>query len=254
MSKPFLIIQLRPEDEVADNEFAAILRYGELRATDVDRARAERNGLPDIALADYAGIIVGGSPFDLGEPEHRKSRIQLRLENDFMRLLDEVAAEDFPFLGACSGNALLAKFCGATISGKYAEPVGGVDITLTDEGRRDPLLEDLPSTFRVLLGHKEACDDVPPGTVLLASSASCPVQMLRLKRNIYATQFHPEADLEGFAVRIHAYKDYGYFPPETAEALLAAIAQEHVSVPQRILARFVRRYRDRAADPGPAPR
>ena len=61
MNRPFLIIQLRPEDEAADNEFEAILRYGELRKDEVVRARVEHTGLPEIDLSEYAAIIVGGS-------------------------------------------------------------------------------------------------------------------------------------------------------------------------------------------------
>ena len=97
----------------------------------------------------------------------------------------------------------------------------------------------------MLLGHKEACDDIPPGTVLLASSEACPVQMFRLRNNIYATQFHPEADLEGFTVRINVYKSHGYFAPETAQDLIAAVANEDTPLAKRILDRFVRRYRHR---------
>ena len=243
MNKPFLVIQLRPEDEAADSEFQAIVRYSGLREDEVVRARVERAGLPEIELSDYAAIIVGGSPFDMSTPEDAKQEIQKRIENDFMNLFERIVESDFPFLGACSGNSLLGKFCGASISKKYAEPVGGVDIVLTDEGTRDPLLRGFPETFRVLLGHKEACDDVPPGTVLLASSAACPVQIFRLKNNIYATQFHPEADLEGFTVRINVYKNHGYFAPESAQDLIAAVANEDTPVAKRILDRFVRRYR-----------
>ena len=169
--------------------------------------------------------------------------MQRRLEDDFMLLFERLVAADFPFLGACSGNGLLGKFCGATISRRYAEPVGGIDIALTEEGKRDPLLEGFPDTIRVLVGHKEACDDVPSGAALLARGDVCPVQMFRLKRNIYATQFHPEGDLEGFAVRIEAYKHHGYFAPETASDLIDAVAKEDTPYAQRILARFVRRYR-----------
>ena len=243
MNKPFLIIQLRPEDEVADSEFEAIVRYSGLRADEVVRARVERAGLPEIEPGDYSAIIVGGSPFDVSTREDDKGEIQRRIENDFMNLFERIVESDFPFLGACSGNGLLGKFCGARISRKNAEPVGGADITLTKEGTRDPLLRGFPDTFRVLLGHKEACDDVPPGTVLLASSEACPVQMFRLRKNIYATQFHPEADPEGFAIRINAYKNHGYFPPKTAQDLIAAVANEETPMAQRILDRFVRRYR-----------
>lgn len=243
MTRPFLIVQLRPEDAAADSEFEAILRYGGLRKDEAVRARVEQTGLPEIELGDYSAIIVGGSPFDVSMPEDLKPRMQKKIESDFMNLFERLVKADFPFLGACSGNGLLGKFCGAGVSTRFAEPVGGADITLTKDGRSDPLLAGFPETFRVLLGHKEACDETPPGTVLLASSAACPVQMFRLGQNIYATQFHPEGDLEGFTVRINVYKDYGYFPPETADDLIAAVAAEETPVPRRILTRFVRRYR-----------
>ena len=241
--KPFLIIQLRPEEETSNTEFKAFLHYGGLREDEVVRARVERLGLPEIHLPDYAAIIVGGSPFDMSRPAGTKSAIQQKIEAGFMGLLARVVAADFPFLGACSGSGLLGTYCGAQISTKYGEAVGAVDITLTDEGKKDPLLCGLPTTFRVLLGHKEACDATPPGATLLAQTAACPVQMFRVKRNIYATQFHPEGDYEGFAVRINAYKHHGYFPPETADALRAVIKDEHTPVPKQILSRFVHRYR-----------
>lgn len=243
MSKPFLIIQLRPENEAADSEFRAILQYGVLPEDDVVRARVEESGLPKIDLDDYAAIIVGGSPFDVSTPENEKSGIQKQLESEFMSLFERVVETDFPFLGACSGNGLLGKFCGARISRKYAEPVGGADIVLTEAGKEDPLLDGFPDRIRVLLGHKEACDDVPPSSVLLARGEACPVQMFRIRSNVYATQFHPEGDLEGFSVRIRAYKNHGYFAPDTAQDLIEAVAKEDTPFAKRILERFVSRYR-----------
>lgn len=160
-----------------------------------------------------------------------------------MRLFERLVPRDFPFLGACSGAGLLGRFLGAGISARYAEPVGGADVTLTEAGKRDTLLAGFPDTFRVMLGHKEACDETPPGAVLLASSEACPVQMFKLGNNVYATQFHPEADPETFVVRINVYKHYGYFAPETAEDLIAAVAHEDAPVPKAMLARFVERYR-----------
>lgn len=243
MAKPFLVIQLRPEDETADNELDAILRYGGLSRQEVVRARIERTGLPEIDLDHYTAIIVGGSPFDMSRAHADKSAIQKAVERGFMMLFDRLVAADFPFLGACSGNSLLGAHCGARISTRFSEPVGGVDVTLTTDGARDPLLDGLPAEFRALVGHKEACDETPPGAVLLAQSASCPVQMFRVGQNLYATQFHPEGDLEGFTVRINAYKHHGYFPPETANELIAAVAREDTPTPRRILRRFVDRYR-----------
>jgi len=237
--KPFLIIQLRPEDETSDNEFEAFLKYGKLRSKETVRLRAEKEGIPDIDLDEYSGIIVGGSPFDISIPEDKKSSIQKKIEGDFKKLFDKVVRSDFPFIGACSGNGLLGNYCGAKISTKYGEKVGGVDIVLTNEGKKDPLLKGLPLTFRAFVGHKEACDNTPPGAVLLASSKTCPVQMFRVGRNVYATQFHPEADAEGFILRINVYKNYGYFPPEDARKLIEKVKVEHITKPSLILENFV---------------
>ena len=106
-SKPFLIMQLRPEDETADNEFEAILRHGGLEPGEVERLRIEISGIPDLDPERFAAIIVGGSPFDISTPEAMKSPIQKRIEADFRRLFEDVVERDLPFLGCCSGNGLL---------------------------------------------------------------------------------------------------------------------------------------------------
>ncbi|MEM9336339.1 MAG: glutamine amidotransferase [Patescibacteria group bacterium] len=242
--KQFLILQLRPEDETSDNEYEAFLKFGGLKPEETKRIRIEKAGIPDdIDPHDYAAILVGGSPFDISTPAAEKSEIQNKIEADFKKLFDVVVAEDIPFLGACSGNGLLGNYLGATISKQYGEPVGGIDGNITEEGKNDPLLKDFPGTIRVLVGHKEACDDVPPQATLLVRGDSCPVQMFRVGENVYATQFHPEADAAGFTVRINTYKHHGYFKPEEADDLIASVEQEATPYAQEILKRFVERYR-----------
>lgn len=243
MSKPFLILQLRPEDEASDNEFAAFLKYGGLGPGQVRRLRIERSGIPgDLRLDDYCAIIVGGSPFDISTPGEKKSAVQKRIEADFMRLFDEIVPRDFPFLGACSGNGLLGSYLGATISTRYGEAVGCIELEITGEGKRDPLLEGFPDRIHVLLGHKEACDFLPEGATLLMTGENCPVQMFRVGRNVYATQFHPEGDAEGFILRVHAYRHHGYFREDEAEALIDTLCEADAPYAQEILRRFVARY------------
>lgn len=244
MAKPVLILQLCPEDETSDNEYAAILRYGGLPEFAAARLRIESTGIPaSLRLSDYSALIVGGSPFDISTPEVDKTPIQRKIESDFERLLRQVVAQDFPFLGACSGNGLLGAHLGASISRRFAEPVGCVSLRLTDEGRVDPLLAGLPDRIDVLLGHKEACDEVPKGAVLLLAGDACPVQMFRVGQNVYATQFHPEGDSQGFATRIRVYRHHGYFQPQEADSLIRAVSGAKTPHAQQILSRFVSRYR-----------
>ena len=242
-AKPFLILQLRPEDDTSNSEFEAILKYGGLDEAETHRIRIEKSGIPPLDLDAYAAVIVGGSPFDISTPTERKSAIQVRIESDFRRLFDDVVGRDIPFLGACSGCGLLGSYLDTPISGKYSEPVGGARIHLTEEGRQDPLLKGFPDEIDVLCGHKEACDVLPGGATLLLTGDACPVQMFRIGENVYATQFHPEGDGEGFTVRIHAYKHHGYFPPEEADALIVAVNRADTPHAREILRRFVARYR-----------
>jgi GMP synthase (glutamine-hydrolysing) len=244
MPKPFLILQLRPEDDTSDDEFDATLRYGGLDARDVRRLRIEHTGIPeDLNLDDYCAVIVGGSPFDISSPPDAKSAIQRKIERDFKVLCDELVPRDVPFLGACSGIGLLGAYHGTPISDRYREPVGLATLELTDAGRQDPLLAGFPDRIAVLLGHKEACDTTPAGATLLMTGADCPVQMFRVGQNVYATQFHPEGDAEGFAVRIRAYRHHGYFEPQEAERLIEAVGAQPTPYAQEILRRFVARYR-----------
>jgi len=240
--KPFLILQLRPEDDTSDNEFYSILKYSCLSESDVKRIRIERAGIPPISLDDYSAVIVGGSPFDISTPQQDKQPIQVQIEADFMHLFDEIIDKDFPFLGACSGNGLLGLYLGTPISGKYCEPVCCTQLTLTEDGKKDKLLAGFPNQIEVLLGHKEACDVTPEGSTLLMTGEDCPVQMFRVGENVYATQFHPEGDTEGFTVRIHAYKHHGYFKPEEAELLIQAVRKKDTPYAQEILKRFVKHY------------
>jgi len=242
ITKPFLILQLRPEDDTSDNEFEAFLKYGCIDVKNVQRIRIEKNGIPKLCLEDYSAIIVGGSPFDISTAEDEKSTIQKKIESDFNYLFDEILTKDFPFLGACSGNGLLGSYLGASISTQYPEPVGCADIRITEAGKKDYLLKGFPENISVLLGHKEACDTTPDGAALLMTGDACPVQMFRVGENVYATQFHPEGDAEGFELRIHAYKHHGYFKADEAVNLITAINQSETPYAQQLLKRFVSRY------------
>jgi GMP synthase (glutamine-hydrolysing) len=119
-------------------------------------------------------------------------------------------------------------------------------IEITDAGRNDPLFAEVPDVFDAYGGHKEAASTLPADVACLATSTACPVQAFRVRDNVYATQFHPELDLEGIETRIDVYKDYGYFAPESAEALKTDVRQWDVRYPGTILRRFVERYARRS--------
>ena len=198
----------------------------------------------DLSLDDFAGVIVGGGPGCVSDDPATKHPVEARAEAEIMGLMPEITGRDIPFLGCCYGIGILAHHLGGVVSkARYAEPVMAVPCRVTPEGRRDPLLTGLPERFNALVGHKEAVQYLPPGTVHLMASERCPFQMIRYGRNVYATQYHPEADGQVFADRIEIYKDRGYFDPAEAETLTHAVMAAQVTVPPEILRRFINRYR-----------
>jgi GMP synthase (glutamine-hydrolysing) len=72
--------------------------------------------------------------------------------------------------------------------------------------------------------------------------------MIRYGRNVYATQFHPEADGDVFELRVQIYKGYGYFPPEESDRIIEICRAEDIRVPERILRNFVGVYRAKASN------
>lgn len=240
--KPFLLLATRAEDGAADAEYEAVLRLSGLAERDLRRIRLESAPMPSVDLDQVSGIILGGSPYDTTAPPQRRTPTQDRVETELAVLLDEVLARDFPFLGACYGIGTLGRQVGAVIDGTYAEPVGPTTIVLTPEGRSDPLLAGIPDMFEAYVGHKEACSRLPDSAVLLASSASCPVQMFRVGRHVYATQFHPELDLHGLTVRIETYAGFGYFGPDEADDVRARARAARVDDAHRVLENFVGRF------------
>ncbi len=243
--KKFLILQLRPETEAADDEFQAFLDKGGLTPDAVHRIRLDQEPLPDkLDLAAHAGVIVGGGPGCVSDPQETKDPLERRIETEILGLMPEICARDMPYLGCCYGIGILGHHLapGIVSKARYSEPVGATLCTVTEQGRTDPLLEGVPGRFKAFVGHKEAVQDLPPGTVHLLASAPAPYQMLRYGENVYATQFHPEADADGFETRIRIYRHKGYFPPETADALIAEVRREDVRFPEVILRNFVARY------------
>ncbi len=242
--KRFLILQLRPETDASDDEYASILNKCQLSADRTHRLRVDQEDIPtELDVTDYAGVIVGGGPGCVSDPPEQKSAQDARIEGQILALMPQITAMDHPFMGCCYGLGILAHHLGGEVSKEqYGEPVGPSLCSVMPDAAEDPLLKGIASEFEVFVGHKEAVQSLPHGTVHLLRSAPCPVQMIRYGRNVYATQFHPEADARDFERRIRVYRNYGYFPPEDAERLIEVCHAANVTVPGEILRRFAARY------------
>ncbi|MGO1434069.1 MAG: glutamine amidotransferase [Canibacter sp.] len=240
--KPFLLITTRAENEVALPEVASYQQLTGLTDADMVWRRAETTTLDDVDVHEYSGIILAGSPFTVSAPAQQKTETELLVEQKLSRLLDRVIAEDVPFLGICYGVGTIGKHQGAVVDYQHGEEVQVARVALTDAGKNDSLLRELPQVFDAFVGHKEAISSVPDHFTVLATSPTCPVQAFRVKQNVYATQFHPEMDSHAMIGRIHAYKNHGYFDAAHVDQLIDEVNAADVRASHLVLGRFIERY------------
>ncbi|RNE49180.1 glutamine amidotransferase [Corynebacterium alimapuense] len=239
-SRPFLLISTRPEDEAAAAELISFREKMELDDTGLIQHRLESQPLNDLNLDEWSGILLGGSPFNASDAW--KTPLQLRVEADLARLMNQVIAEDFPMFGACYGVGTVGTAIGANIDDTFGEKPRVIEVGLTEKGRKDPMLEGLPERFSTMVGHKEAIALLPAEAEVLVQGEHCPIQMFRYLRNIYATQFHPELSPEAFAQRLRIYADAGYYEPGELSDILATTRGVDLTVDDRVLLNFARTY------------
>ena len=239
--KPFLHVSVRDHDGAAEAEFQTLLTLTGLPGGSLIQVRAEQAPLPMIDPDDFAGVIIGGGQFNASDED--KSDTQVRVEADLGRLVDAALAGGVPLLGLCYGLGVVTSHLGGVVDRQYGEGAGAVAVTLTEAGLVDPLFEGLAPSFRAFTGHKEACAELPPGAVLLASGTACPVQAFRVGENVYVTQFHPELDTAGIEVRIREYGDRGYYDPAERQRIWDDAHAVDVAPAHRVLRTFVREFR-----------
>ena len=233
--KPFLLIATRDHDQAAADEYQAVLRHAGLRPEELHHLRLEAAPMPSIALDDYAGILLGGSSFNVSDTD--KSPVQLRVEAELGQLLDRVVAADVPFLGMCYGIGIIVDALGGTVSTDHGEPVSAAEIRLTAAGLADPLLAGIGDSFHAFVAHKEGCATAPSGVDVLGEGSAGPLQLIRIGRHVYATQFHPELDADDLATRMKIYANAGYFAPDEYAALVAQAKASPVDGRQHLLLR-----------------
>jgi GMP synthase-like glutamine amidotransferase len=141
--------------------------------------------LPDLGAYD-ALVAFGGEQNALADATHPYLP---RLA----RLMKQSADLGIATLGICLGSQVFARGLGADNHIGTAGEYGWCDVTLTDQGRNDPVLGRLPARFPIMQWHSDTFT-LPPGAVHLATSPTAQVQAFRIGRAGYATQFHFEAN------------------------------------------------------------
>ncbi len=113
-----------------------------------------------------------------------------------MQFVKAALNNGIPVLGICFGSQLLAKALGGSVAPGPCFEIGMVSVTLTDEGKVDPVFSQWPSTFQVFQWHGEGISLPPEIPSLVASTDFC-VQAFRARERCYGLLFHLEIEETG---------------------------------------------------------
>jgi len=151
------------------------------------------------------------------------------LETERAWIADAVRS-DLPVLGVCLGAQQLAAALGASVTTGPSPEIGVGDVTLTADGRADPVLGPEGDSVPVVHWHGDTFE-IPDGAVRLATGERYPNQAFRFGRLVYGLQFHVEVD-EAMAA--------AWAPELPPEVTLGAEQRRPVeAVGRRVLRRFV---------------
>ena len=126
------------------------------------------------------GIILGGSPFSVNDPNAPAVDINF-------------LASKVPVLGICYGAQLTAKIFGGLVEKSEKREYGRALFTANNE---DELLKGISPSSQVWMSHADTITRLPAGFELLGTTESIPIAAFKRtssgSHTIYGLQFHPE--------------------------------------------------------------
>jgi GMP synthase (glutamine-hydrolysing) len=217
-----------------------VLRERGVELVRVELDEGER--LPD--WREFDAIVAMGGPMSAVDDD------ALPWLTDEKGLIAEAVEAGTPFWGVCLGVQLLAASLGARVYPGPAPEVGILPVTVTEDGRRDPVFGDLPAELPTLQWHGDTFD-LPPGAVRLAGSPAYPNQAFRAQR-AYGVQFHlevsPELAREWADVPAYAESLERMLGPGALDRLLAELEASSETMAEHAT-RLFERWLDRVVVP-----
>ena len=159
---------------------------------------ADGENLPQgMALTDFDGVWISGSPLNAYHTHEPAVRRQIELARDIWDL-------GIPTFGSCWGLQIMTAALGGTV---HLNPRGreiGIArmITLTDAGRSHAMYRDKGPAFDALCTHEDEVATLPACATVLASNRVSRVQAAVFNegsRSFWGVQYHPEFDFARLA-------------------------------------------------------
>lgn len=134
-----------------------------------------------------AAVVASGGPgsvLELGNVSERGQQLR-----DALRLLQQAVAGAVPVLGICMSHQLLAS-CGGVVGPRAAGMAVGFEAVCL---KHDEIFAGMPRRVQLAQYHHDEVCEVPAGWSVVASSASCGVEAMRMRGHpVWGVQGHPE--------------------------------------------------------------
>lgn len=197
-----LLIQIRENPHVLDEEYQSFLKYSGLREDQLYRLNLFDQKLELSLLDQYEGIFVGGaSAANVLEPQI------YTFMPDLINLLKECINRSIPTFASCFGfQAAVLALDGKIIDDKSEYEMGTIDIHLTDNAKNDILFHDISSPFKAVSVHQQKAIHLPAGCEQLAQTSICLHSFKVIDKPFWAFQFHPEVDKRTLVERLAVYQ------------------------------------------------
>ena len=165
------------------DSFTALLAPHLPEAT-FSESMAIENRFPD-RVTDHDAYVIGGSPHGVYEdlPWIRRAEVFVR----------EAVAAERVLIGGCFGHQLIAQALGGKVI--KSDKGWGLGVHQHPVVRREPWMVGGPDAPNVVVSHQDQVVEPAPGSVVLASSAFCPMAMVRLGDRVLTLQGHPEMNI-----------------------------------------------------------
>ena len=115
-----------------------------------------------------------------------------------------------PVFASCWGfQAMAAALGGSVITDPELAELGTLRLSLTSEGKNDPIFSHLGPQFWAHVGHQDTVVQLPEGAIRLAETPLVPNHAFCMPdAPLYCTQFHSELKKDLLIQRLRTYPDY----------------------------------------------
>lgn len=160
-----------------------ILQEKNIPYTIIDLEKKQQFPSPE----NYGAVIVCGGP-DSANDQNEK------MQNELARIKETIDL-GIPYLGICLGLQTMIKTCGGKVVKNPVKEIGFRDqennhftVELTEEGKKDPLFQDLEHTLQVFHLHGETVE-ITKNMKLLATGKFCRNQIIKLDKKLLKKDF-----------------------------------------------------------------